>query len=289
MNSDSSLQADKITKKSIIMFLKSQEQLIFEIHHEFDTASQSLLDFAYKTRQQIKEDTKADRLKKLGFTKLNRVIVNDDNKKILDEIKASVDLIEHYQNYYPFQKFVTEEQLDKICKKYGLIYAPVNRYLKDVPEKNLMEIENAPALRSTDYPLNKYYIRYTGEFINGTKRTQKKRYRKGIIVSTGLFDSIDSGSRADRAFTKETGLDRARYSGDWKIEQIKLDGLFIAAPKSHFDLKGLKHTNKVGFRLFTPVIQKDPIVFRYVKGGIQVLSKWGLEANDEELANPIEN
>ena len=73
-----------------------------------------------------------------------------------------------------------------------------------------------------------------------------------------------------------------------EMEEINRDGLFIAAPKSHFDLKGLKKKG-LGFFNFTVTEVKDPIVFRYVKGGIQVLSKWGLEANDEMLVNPINN
>jgi hypothetical protein len=271
------------------MFWKSQEQLIFEIHHEFDTASQKLLDFAFETRQKIKEDDKAERLRKLGFTRLHRVVVNDGNKRILGEIKASVDIIEHYQKTYPFQKFVTEDQLDRICKKYGLIYAPVNHYLKDVPEKNIREIENTPELRNGDYPSNKYHIKYTGKLKNGTTRKQKKLYRKGITayIQPDRWGEIRGASE----FVNITGLNCHKYTStdDWKVNQISLNGLFIAAPKSHFDLNGLDQSSKFSFNLFTPVIDKDPIVFRYVKGGIQVLSKWGLEASDEELVNPITN
>jgi hypothetical protein len=162
----------------------------------------------------------------------------------------------------------------------------VNRYLNDVPEKNLKEIESAPQLKYEDLPLNKYFIKYNGSFESNTKWSHKRLYRKGIFV---YHERIDSGNTASRAFTNETGLNCDRFSSDWKIEESKRRGLFIAAPKSHFDLKGLKQSSPFSFNIFTPVIQEDPIVFRYVKGGIQVLSKWGLEANDEELVNPITN
>jgi hypothetical protein len=268
------------------MFWKSQEQLIFEIHHEFDTASSNLLKFAYDTRQQIKEDDKAERLRTLGFTKLHRVVVNDENKRILNDIKTSVDIIEHYQKKYPFQKFVTEDQLNRICKKYGLIYAPVNHYLKDVPEKNLKEIESVPVLKISDYPEGKFFIRYIGDsFTKGTTKKQKKIYKKGISVR----GEINDGWRAMEAFTKATGLNCVDTNRYWKMDRAEISGLFIAAPKSHFDLDGLNQSSPFSFNLFKPVIEKDPIVFRYVKGGIQVLSKWGLEASDEELVNAIEN
>lgn len=70
------------------------------------------------------------------------------------------------------------------------------------------------------------------------------------------------------------------------VETIEKDGIFIAAPSSHFDLKGLSKKTQHGFmRVFKTEI-KDPIVFRYVRGGIQVLTKWGLEANDPDLVVP---
>jgi hypothetical protein len=65
--------------------------------------------------------------------------------------------------------------------------------------------------------------------------------------------------------------------------------LFIAADKALFNLKGLEKS-KNGFGFFKKHIPNpDPIVFRYVKGGILIISKWGLEANDPELTVPEMN
>jgi hypothetical protein len=69
------------------------------------------------------------------------------------------------------------------------------------------------------------------------------------------------------------------------IEKLDRTSLFIAAPKSHFNLDGLKKKNKFGFFNFTIFEVKDPIVFRYCRGGVQVLSKWGDETNDKLLLN----
>lgn len=71
-----------------------------------------------------------------------------------------------------------------------------------------------------------------------------------------------------------------------EIKDSRFRGLFIAAPKSHFDLQGLEKHGKRGWLRPEP---KDPIVFRYVNGGIQVLTKWGPEAEDPMLTNPIDN
>jgi hypothetical protein len=56
--------------------------------------------------------------------------------------------------------------------------------------------------------------------------------------------------------------------------------LYIAASKSMFT--GLDKMEKRGYEY----IVKDPIVFRYVEGGLLIISKWGLEANDPELVVP---
>jgi hypothetical protein len=37
------------------------------------------------------------------------------------------------------------------------------------------------------------------------------------------------------------------------------------------------------------VINPDPIVFRFVRGGVLIISKWGLEAEDESLIIPEMN
>lgn len=37
-------------------------------------------------------------------------------------------------------------------------------------------------------------------------------------------------------------------------------------------------------KITTQIVEvKDPIVFRYVNGGIQVITKWGIEAEDKIL------
>ena len=68
------------------------------------------------------------------------------------------------------------------------------------------------------------------------------------------------------------------------------EGLYICAPKSHFDLKELTKTGQYSYlKTEKYTVKDDPIVFRYCRGGIQVLSKWGLEANDSKLIVPLSN
>lgn len=275
--------------------LKSSEAIIAEIHNEFDTAQDRLLSEAKAIIANA--DKKGERLAKVGF-------VNTPSAKLVPQIvksKEQADLINYYQQHYPFQKFLTEEELERICKKYDLIFAPVANYIKDVPEKNLRDIENAkPLVRShsmTDvYELN--ISRGLDDF---------NRFLNLIGHPSPLFTKEEEiaisreyyGNHSPESWSFGGSSDNMLFYGakeklkcDFRIEsysKTSRDGLFIAAPKSHFNLKGLNKSGTFGFLNITVREVKDPIVFRYCKGGIQVLTKWGKEAEDSALVNPIEN
>ena len=68
-------------------------------------------------------------------------------------------------------------------------------------------------------------------------------------------------------------------------EEVDYGGFFIAAPKSHFNLKSVIKKGKFSFLSIRVTEVKDPIVFRYCRGGIQILSKWGLEGEETSLTN----
>ena len=233
---------------------KSQEQLIAEIHNEFDTAQDRLLQEAKTLLESLNPDSKmvevAYRLAKIGFTNTPTVKKAQDVKKQLVTSKEQAELIQHYKFTYPFLKFLTEEELNRICEKYELIHAPVGNYIKEVPEKNLRDIEIAQELKEDDM-INRDEIRH--------ERSINERLRHKDISTVDRYYLL-----AERG---------------WSMNNPKL-GLFIAAPKSHFDLKGVEKTSKYGWG--KPEI-KDPIVFRYVRGGVQVLTKWGLEGEDPSL------
>jgi len=98
--------------------------------------------------------------------------------------------------------------------------------------------------------------------------------------------------KAEDALPDDVKTERTARNLDGIIETIKTvhSGLFIAAPEKDFKLDGLTKKGVRGFfKEITTSRVDDPIVFRYVKDGIQVLSKWGLEASDPELTNAIDN
>lgn len=291
-------------------FQKNEQALIAEIHNEFDTAQDRLLQQANEiiasnnTDAPMQLEDKAKRLESIGF--VNTPIVKEliEIKKKREKIQRIVvhsqeqaDLIQYYKREYPFQKFITESELDRICNKYKLIHAPVSNYIKDVPEKNLKEIELAKPLYSSHTPTDIIYCELTKDdtFCNSTSDGGhwcgiwgKEWYRIPKRIDGFHFTSK---YRADDYLRENHGFTTTYLVKDIKNCTEQKTGLFIAAPKSHFDLTGLSKKGKYGYGIINIQIfeSKDPIVYRYCKGGLQILSKWGLEASDEALLNPIDN
>lgn len=61
----------------------------------------------------------------------------DDKRKEQEAIKSK---IEYYQQTYPLNKFISEEAVKTICKKYNLLLTMTSDYIAEIPEKNQKEI-----------------------------------------------------------------------------------------------------------------------------------------------------
>lgn len=131
--------------------------------------------------------------------------------------------------------------------------------------------------------LGKTEFSFTKKEINDLHCKYREYWRKDRIDEWNFDTTSDHMILYD--FNKANGLGSL---STFTYTKIVKSGLFICAPQSHFDLDGLKK-NKFGFLKVIKTEVKDPIVFRYCRGGVQVLSKWGLEADDELLYNEFEN
>ena len=265
----------------------NKEQLVIQqIHNAFDGAQDLLLEEAEVTLEanMVDDTDHIKQLVELGFTNSKQVTEASAKMATATENKKMAEKVLYYKRTYPFLKFLTVEKLDEICEKYNLIHAPVANFIEDVPEKNLKEIAAAQALLGDDRKEETWRIinHDSVDFFDGiTKKQQKKilnatydeRPKDRVIV--GKFADINT---------------RMIFRSSLPCEKDDQSGLFIAAPKNHFDLKGLTQKGTKGFfKTILETTPPDPIVFRYVKGGIQVLSKWGLEASDPALTNEIDN
>lgn len=307
------------------MFNDDRQSVIDQIHSDIDTAQERLYEAAvtasktmvYEPESSV--ELSAKRLEKLGFSRAALVSkAKDTEQKRLEKnniiIKSAeqAKLITKYKSNYPFCKFLTVEEMDRICDKYSLTYAPVAAYTGYIPERNIAEIENAQPLMDTDQENDLYKLNITGSRKYVIEGMIKKVLNKQDLVFS-ITESVKIIEDAYEATRKLNGMPVGRnvpkginintdpwaftnslhaigavdqVLRDFTIQHIELNGLFIAAPAKDFDLSEVaKHSTfgfvKVNTKSFS--MPEDPIVFRYCKGGIQVISKWGLEAEDPAL------
>jgi hypothetical protein len=238
---------------------KDMSEVIAEIHNEFDTATEKLLNRAKEILANEKDTTKGERLDRLGFksSKPAKEKSLDTSLKMVN--KQLADNIEYFSQWYPNQKFITEEIVKEICKKYGLVFGLAYWYAADVPEKNIQEMEGF-IFREED----------------GKKTTiYEKIYENGSKAK--LYWKLNEYGRGDYVIAP---LDK--MVGDYVIERPPY---MICAPISDFDEYYIKNYCRVeeGYKLEANLV--DPIVLQPVNGGYLIVTKWGLEASDEIVVN----
>ena len=272
--------------------------IVEQIHAEIDAAEDVILQESINlvAKNQVEDKDHIELMRKLGF--VNAEVVEDATNKMKTAFfnKELAERVMYYKQMYPFQKFLTIEKFDEICTKYNLTYAPVGSYKKNVPPKNLKEIANAKELlyddiHETSYVITK--INRTGEkeFERFLEYLGKKKPEFTNREVHALHEKDRGSNPAGWEFGKSSDNmvfydTKRKHYFDFVIDEyttIDRSGLFIAAPINHFDTIGLVQDVKGFFKKVTVT------VFRYVQGGIQVLSKWGLEGEDPDLVQGILN
>ena len=114
--------------------------IIQQIHHEASTAQQKLL----KEAKQILFDSKdkqvleqVEELKNLGFTNFKQARLFEPEE--LERIKELRDQIDTYRSSFDY-KFMTDDAVYELCKKFGLLQAPVSIYTDSIPMKNQKDV-----------------------------------------------------------------------------------------------------------------------------------------------------
>ncbi len=242
---------------------KTYPKEVLEIHHEFEIASDKLVESALQiinTAPKVNE-SKLDRLKKFGFNQSREV---EEAKPILESTtlsKEQIELAKYYQQHYPFNKFITEPQVKEICHKYNLVCGDVSRFKGFVPEEKLIEIESF-VLKENDF---------TQLFCFGFVF-----YTKEECVSLGYWDrnreeyeSYENGTKKSSRFKQER-------------QEFK-----ICAPVKDMDLTGLELVE--GYKLQRKIEIPDPVVLQPVRGGYLIVASWGDEASDPLVVNANHN
>ena len=238
--------------------VKNYPKEVLEIHHEFETAAEKLLEEANNiiNSQPVVNESKINVLKSLGFKQVKEV---QESTEILAKTKMSkeqIEFVNYYQQNYPFNKFITEEQVKTICHKYNLVCGDVDRFKGFVPEKNVNEIAN---FKLKDKDCIKEYT-FGDNFM--TEENLKRN---------SWWDELHE------RLVKEGNSSTNRR----KCRNIT-SSLQICAPVKDMDISGLEL--KEGYKLEKKHIP-DPVVLQPVKGGYLILTAWGDEASDPLVVN----
>jgi len=276
----------KILKHAAVAVIereKTNDELVEEIHTAFLTEVDDLLKQAkvflpVNTNEEL--IAKAKRLKALGFTSTTEVTKANDAQHKEREIekennkrKNLVDAINYFSERYPLYKFITQESVNRICEKYGLVYGEISRYKGTVPDKNLEQIEQ-------------FVVQENDEcYVELSKDTQLNIVLKTNYLTKDRHDRIQAADKA--RLVNDDFIAMLRSS----TQRINMKcPLEIAAPLKDFDTVGMEVINyklqnkPIPKPVVDPVVLK-PVIFDNTKYYL-IVTAWGKEAEDEIVVNP---
>lgn len=213
-----------------------------EIHRQIYSREDELVAVANKLlkREESEDESVARKLAALGFSSSASVKAVVTDLWVKDRHAAVLKRIEYLKSEYPFHKFIDEETVSHICKKYGLLCSRVTSFTGEIPRKNQREI--------VDFVIRK-------KDVGGVQ----------MIVTNGMIFHSREGMDAYDARQKEI-----YESTDWEAK-VPGENLHIIAPAAQFR-KDPWAKIEGGYK----IISKDPIVLQPLKeGGYLIVSSWG--------------
>lgn len=237
------------TNKEVLV--KEYPEIVTQIHNEFNTAGEKLLESANAVLAdcQTADKEKGKLLAKLGFTATPQAVEIKGIEATETSAKATSKTVKYFAEKYPLSKFIDEEGVKTICEKYGLVCGGLELFTGFVPKDKLGAI--------ADFKVQELDLQ--------------------IMVSICTWTMGDHGRKVGD-IEKDGGEYGRTLTNTWKVEgEQKLQ---ICAPISDmntegYDLKGHKLVKKI----------PDPVVLQPVKGGYLIVCAWGDEASDELVVN----
>lgn len=191
-----------------------------QIHNDLHLSCQQLLDSIQEELSPLpysEEDKKRyKKLSNIGFTAVPEVEqYNQDiitRRKQLEERK----LINHYAQKYPLNKFITENAVDTLCKRYGLILGEVRRFKGQIPLKNQEEIVNFKVAVEDGEYMGSGFI---GE---GLRRLRYRDYNPDdphlhIVAPQQMFNLTNAEIKGNRIYEIKDPIVLQPVKGGWLI------------------------------------------------------------------------
>lgn len=254
---------------------QSQQLMIDQIHHEFDTASENALEEAKKIISIGLNESKValiDKLKVLGFSNANLVLKSVHETDELRRANLNSEIVIKYKVKYPQYKFIFTDQVLAICKKYGLILGPSEKYIGDIPVKNIEEISSFKVDAEDQYYQSRGVVYNTSQML---KRMEDNKTKKSKEKSIEFHNDLDPRYM-------RTNFLLSRFLGvPFNLEETFVKQPFmICAPLK--DMK-IEENEVIKNNQIEMMAIQDPVVLHYVREGYLIVSKWGIEAEDEIL------
>lgn len=274
---------------------KGYPKIVKEIHEEFMTAGDKLLNKANSILEslKIKDKEKIEALKAFGFVQTKQVQDTKEVEKKINEQKRISDAVSHFRVEYPNYKYITTEIAEKICKKYSLVLGSVSLYKAFVPQKNLDDIARFMLAYPKDnyvyvevkyslspYQLDRVRIITEKEYL---KKTQSSDADNKTPAPSTKLNTI--GALANpQSMMQNINQHQLRIQPVYSKEQATLA---ICAPLKDMDTANMKLE---GVRLVKDIPIPDPVVLlpKNHSNGIEgylILTAWGDEASDPMVVN----
>lgn len=246
--------------------------VVKEIHGKVLTSGDACLDAA----KAILNDADAnisvlhEEMAKRGFSNTKEIKEKQEALKVKALARAQADVISGYAIRYPHKKFISTEEMDKICTEYNLLLGADQHYTGSMPERTMREIVDFK-LQPED---ETYHI--------GKWRTIEGKMN--FDKTNGVIDWSEITKEQYMAGTKNGAV---LTSHDKRTHYISnKDYFYVAAPESMFNMEGLV---KEGNYLKAVVEVDDPVCLKPVRYGYIIVAVWGEEIAIEKMKNPTLN
>lgn len=163
--------------------------IIEQIHSEFSSAEETLMkevnSFLKKSEDADKD--KLSQLASLGFSSFRELReVQPEEVERVKDLKRKIEL---YTGQTTLYKFITEEKVIEICKKWGLVHAPVELYTDTIPYKNQQEIlEFQKWTKGKEEILSSESLRKSDYTRSATSETGSSTYKEKSVAE--LFETF---------------------------------------------------------------------------------------------------
>jgi hypothetical protein len=285
--------------------VKRYPKIVEQIHNEFYSASEILLQQAKDILNSVvlPDEEKLTMLKTLGFNSTKEVVELEDKNYKINRANSMHKRIMDYSIKYPNNKFITEDMVRSICKKYSLVFGGVHLYKGFVPQKNLMEID--AFVKQNTHKDALLCVHADRSNTGGTFYLKDAEVRMSMhgpfyhIFKKGTRDKYTINGDHDEyrrsyAFQSDNGVD-FYSSDDNNLFGMEDKGSIRFTIKSKLPLSicaPIKDMNTEGMRLNDYKLEKhvpDPVVLFGVEGGYLIVTAWGDEASDEMVVNHKHN